>query len=96
MKSPHEATWRRVYLLSLLACLLLIVLVVVLQRHLDDTHTARVSFLRAVDENCIPLKDGQSAIAIRDHGIVRCHVYSRNSPGLARVLISSAVMEVPQ
>lgn len=96
MKSPHEAAWRRVYLLTLAACILLTVLVVVLQRHLDRDAAARAAFLRTVDDACIPLQDGQSAIAVRSYGIVRCHVYTRNTPGLARKLVSSAVAEVPR
>lgn len=96
MSPTRDPAWRRVYFLTLLACILLIVLVVVLQRHLDRDNAARAAFLRAVDENCIPLQDGQSAIAVRDRGVVRCYVYTRNSPGLARVLISSAVMDMPQ
>jgi len=96
MKSPHEATWRRVYLLTLAACILLIALVIVLQRHLDRDGAARAVFLRTIDDKCIPLADRQSAIAVRDRGIVRCHVYTRNTPMLVRKLVSSAVAEVPR
>lgn len=96
LNRAHHTTWRNAYLLTLLACILLIVFVVVLQRHVDRDRAARADFLRTVDEKCIPTQDGESAIAVRDHGIVRCHVYTRNSPGLARVLVSSAVMEAPQ
>lgn len=91
--------WRRTYTRTLLAAVVAIVGILGVQGLLDrleqDTE-ARLAFLRAVDEKCIPLQDGQSAIAVRHRSIVRCHVYTNNSPGLARQLISSAVMDVPQ
>lgn len=67
-----------------------------LVERLERDAEARIEFLHIVDEKCIPLRDGENTIAIRNGNTVQCRVYIRNTPGMARVLVSAAVMEVPQ
>lgn len=87
------------YARTLLATLAAIALVLGVQGLLDRLERdaeARIEFLRIVDEKCMPLRDGENTSAVRNGNTVQCRVYIRNTPGMARALVSAAVMEVPQ
>ena len=63
---------------------------------IDRDIDARLEFVRTADEKCLPRAAGESAILISDGHRMQCRVYVRNTPGMARALVSAAVMDLPR
>lgn len=63
---------------------------------IDQDANARADYKRWVQESCLPLMAGESAAIVSDGKQMRCRIYTRNHRGMVPVVVSSAVMEVPQ
>lgn len=63
---------------------------------IDQDATARADYKRWVNESCLPVMHGESAVIVSDGKQMRCRVYSRNHRGQVPIVVSSAVMEVPR
>ncbi len=63
-----------------------------LERHTEE----RLAYQRWVADACMPTRAGDSAVIVSDGIQMRCRIYSRNVRGMTPVIVSSAVMEVPQ
>lgn len=62
-----------------------------------DRHTEeRIAYQRWVAEACLPARAGERAIAVHDGQRLHCTIYSRLERGYAPVIVSAAVMDVPQ
>lgn len=63
-----------------------------LERDAED----RLAYRKFVADSCIPIRTGESAVATSDGKTLRCTIYRKNTYGFAPVVISAAVMDVPQ
>ena len=84
---------------TLLAALALVVMILAalgLVDRIERDTEARLEFLRIADEKCIPMTRGEIGIATHTGRQMRCEVWANATPGMARRLVSAAVMDVPQ
>lgn len=79
-----------------LALLLFLLGVYGLVDAIDRDIDARLDFVRAADEKCLPRNANESALIVSNGQQMRCAIYIRNSPGMARQLVSAAVVDIPQ
>lgn len=63
-----------------------------LERHTEE----RIAFQQWTTEVCIPTRSGESAVARREGQRLHCTIYSRLDRGYVPVIVSAAVMDVPQ
>lgn len=89
----------RAYGATLGSALALAVLVLGAQGLLDrlerDTED-RLAYRQWVSDACVPARARESAIAVHDGKRLHCTVYSNYERGMAPIVVSAAVMEVPQ
>lgn len=90
--------WIGAHLKTLFAALALVILILGAQGFLDklerDTED-RLAYRQWVADACTP-KSGETAVAAHDGGKLHCTIYSHTGYGLAPMVVSAAVMEVPQ
>lgn len=67
-------------------------LVDIIERDAEDRH----SYRRWVADACIPARAGQAVVAEHDGRRLSCTIYSDYARGLAPVIVSAAVMDVPR
>lgn len=63
-----------------------------LERDTED----RLTYQQWIADACIPSREGQRAIATHEGARLHCTIYTNTGYGLAPVVVSAAVMEVPQ
>ena len=84
---------------AIVGALLLVTLILVaygLADRIDRDADARIDYQRFVSQACIPARQGETVIAARDGQRLTCTIYSRNTAGLTRTVVSAAAIEVPQ
>lgn len=97
--NPASEKWAYAYLKTLGAALALIIIIIGAQGFADRierTTEDRLAYQRWVTDACIPTREGQRAVATHDGARLRCTIYSTYDRGLAPVVVSAAVMDVPQ
>lgn len=89
----------RAYAATLGAAAGLVALVLGTQGLLDrierDTED-RIAYRQWVRDACVPARARESAIAVHDGKRLHCTVYSNYERGMAPIVVSAAVMEVPR
>lgn len=63
---------------------------------IDQDADARHEYKRWVNESCLPVMPGESAVIVSDGKQMRCRIYTNNTRGMVPMVVSSAVMEAPQ
>lgn len=62
---------------------------------LERDQKDRLQYRQWVADACTP-NDNETAIAKREGGKLRCTIYARDARGFVPIVVSAAVMEVPQ
>ena len=63
---------------------------------IDRATEERIAFHTFVREACVPAQRGERAVATHDGARITCTIYQNYERGRVPVIVSAAVMDVPQ